>query len=445
MHKILTLLTGCTLFALFSYAQPGDNDVFVGLKVGLNASSFQLSDNVATGLAADPRFQPAGGVFFNLPISKKFSVQPELLYSVMGARLKNAGNDINVGLGYASVPVQLKYKVTDNFNFLLGPQLDVLVNARRKSNISNTTSRRDLGKDDLSATGGVEFWPTERLMLGARYIHGFQDVSTFEPGNWNNRGVQFSLGFRLTKKPTPPPPPPPPPPPSDRDKDGIIDDEDKCPDEPGVAKYQGCPVPDTDKDGINDEEDKCPTVPGIAKYQGCPIPDSDNDGVNDEDDKCPDIAGLARYDGCPIPDRDNDGVNDEEDRCPDIAGPADNGGCPMLEASKFNASAVQFVSGSAVLTALAKRELDKAARILNEQYPTLQLEINGHTDNTGNASSNQVLSEKRANAVKAYLVKKGVSEARIQAVGFGQDQPVADNQTAGGRKTNRRVEFKVRQ
>ena len=167
--------------------------------------------------------------------------------------------------------------------------------------------------------------------------------------------------------------------------------------------------------------------------------------MNDEEDKCPNEAGLVRYQGCPPPDRDNDGVNDDEDRCPDLAGPAENGGCPTLEASKFNANAVQFVTGSANLTATGRKELDKAARILNEQYPQLKVQIAGHTDNTGKAESNQALSEKRAAAVKAYLVKKGIADDRLTTIGYGQDQPVADNGTAAGRTQNRRVEFKVSQ
>jgi outer membrane protein OmpA-like peptidoglycan-associated protein len=205
----------------------------------------------------------------------------------------------------------------------------------------------------------------------------------------------------------------------------------------------GCP--DKDGDGIADKDDKCPTVPGIARYQGCPIPDTDNDGINDEEDKCKDVPGVARYQGCPIPDRDNDGVNDEEDRCPDIAGPADNGGCPKLETSKFNASAIQFITGSASLTTPGKKELDKAAKILNEQYPQVKVEIAGHTDNTGKAESNKLLSQKRADAVKTYLTKKGVSADRLTTIGFGQEQPIAENTTAAGKAKNRRVEFKVSQ
>ena len=225
--------------------------------------------------------------------------------------------------------------------------------------------------------------------------------------------------------------------PKDSDGDGIIDNNDKCPNVPGVAKYDGCPVPDSDKDGINDDEDRCPTVPGVARYQGCPVPDTDKDGINDEEDKCPNQAGVARYQGCPIPDTDGDGVNDEEDKCPTEMGLPENLGCPALDARR-----IQFVLASAKLTKTAMAELDKGAKVL-EKYPTVKISIEGHTDNTGSAAGNQKLSEQRAAAVKAYLVKKGISADRMVAVGFGQTQPIADNKTAAGRATNRRVDFKM--
>lgn len=85
---------------------------------------------------------------------------------------------------------------------------------------------------------------------------------------------------------------------ADRDNDGILDADDKCPDVAGLAALQGCP--DRDGDGIADGDDKCPDVAGLAKYEGCPIPDTDGDGINDEMDKCPTEKGFARYQGCPI-------------------------------------------------------------------------------------------------------------------------------------------------
>src|SRR4029079_5710744 len=123
-------------------------------------------------------------------------------------------------------------------------------------------------------------------------------------------------------------------------------------------------------------------------------------------------------------------------------GTPENFGCPKLEVYKFDARKVQFVTGSAKLTKSAMAELDKGAHILKDT-PKINISIEGHTDNTGSAAGNQKLSEQRAAAVKAYLVKKGISADRMVAVGYGQTQPIADNKTAAGRATNRRVDFKT--
>ena len=234
-------------------------------------------------------------------------------------------------------------------------------------------------------------------------------------------------------------PPPPAEVSKDRDNDGVLDENDKCPDVAGVVSLQGCP--DKDGDGIIDGEDKCPDVAGLAKYQGCPVPDTDKDGINDENDKCIDVAGVARYQGCPIPDTDGDGVNDEEDKCVTEKGLATNKGCPVLADYAFNASNVQFVTGSAKLTATARTELNKGVAILKE-HAALSVAINGYTDITGKASTNLVLSQKRADAVKTYFVAKGIRADRLTATGFGVENPVAENKTPAGRAKNRRVEFK---
>ncbi|MBS4042218.1 MAG: OmpA family protein [Chitinophagaceae bacterium] len=269
---------------------------------------------------------------------------------------------------------------------------------------------------------------------------GVTDLAT---NNFN-----YTLGFAspLKDKVVPPPPPPPPPAPvveKDTDKDGIVDSKDKCPDVPGVAKYDGCPIPDTDKDGINDEEDACPKVAGIAKYKGCPIPDTDGDGVNDEQDKCPNVVGVARYGGCPIPDTDGDGVNDEVDKCPNTPGTVNNNGCPELATYNFDYKSIQFNSSSAVLTKNAVAELKKLVTILKDHAEIKKVMIDGHADNSGKADFNLKLSAQRAEAVKAYLVKNGISADRLVATGYGDTKPVADNATKEGRSENRRVEFNV--
>ncbi len=237
--------------------------------------------------------------------------------------------------------------------------------------------------------------------------------------------------------------PPPPPPPADRDGDGIIDDQDKCPDVKGLASLQGCP--DRDGDGIADNDDKCPDVPGLARYQGCPIPDTDKDGINDEVDKCPTVPGFARYQGCPIPDTDGDGVNDEEDKCINEKGPASNFGCPIISEEiikRVNLAAKNVFFATAKWDLLAKSfpKLNDVVTILNENS-SFKVQIDGHTDSQGKDDYNQTLSENRAASVKAYLVSKGISENRISSAGYGETKPVADNNTAAGRAKNRRVEM----
>jgi len=260
-------------------------------------------------------------------------------------------------------------------------------------------------------------------------------------------GISGRIGKKKEPKVIAPPPPPPPQAPKDSDGDGIIDANDKCPTVPGVPKYEGCPVPDTDNDGINDDNDKCPTVAGLAKYQGCPVPDTDKDGINDEEDKCPTVAGVARYQGCPVPDTDKDGINDEEDKCPTVPGVASQQGCPEIsqEVTKtvnYSAQNIYFAFGSTKLLPKSFTGLNEVVKVLNNN-PALKLKIDGHTDNIGSDEYNMTLSNGRANAVKSYLMSKGIADNRLQAEGFGESNPVADNKTAAGRQKNRRVEMKV--
>ena len=232
----------------------------------------------------------------------------------------------------------------------------------------------------------------------------------------------------------------------DRDGDGIADSEDACPDLPGPLMSKGCP--DTDKDGILDSEDACPTIPGPLALKGCP--DKDGDGIGDSEDACPEIPGPLSSKGCP--DKDGDGVADKDDKCIDQVGPASNNGCPITQAPTltkveekiiFKAVAdLQFETGKAVIKAYSFDSLDELAALMVKR-PELTLILSGHTDNVGKPAANKILSMKRAQAVKNYLMDAGVDGSRIAAVGYGSTRPVASNKTPQGRQKNRRVEFKV--
>ncbi len=231
----------------------------------------------------------------------------------------------------------------------------------------------------------------------------------------------------------------------DKDGDGITDAEDVCPDNAGPKENQGCP--DQDNDGLFDYVDNCPTVAGPKENQGCPWPDTDADGLLDKDDDCPNLAGPKANKGCPYKDSDADGLLDKDDDCPNTPGPKTNKGCPVIEQAvievlKTAFDNLEFESGKDIIFESSKPSLNELATVLKKKT-TWKLEIAGHTDNVGDDNGNLVLSKKRAEALKAYLISQGVEEARLLTLYFGETKPIATNDTPEGRQKNRRVEMKI--
>lgn len=251
----------------------------------------------------------------------------------------------------------------------------------------------------------------------------------------------------------------------DKDKDGVTDKDDECPELFGLELYNGCP--DTDHDGIIDPNDDCPADSGLAKYRGCP--DSDSDGIINSKDACPDAAGLSKNKGCP--DSDSDGIIDKNDECPLVPGPSKNNGCPEEEMVKIDISAkekkekeilgkkvelekkeedivntlfksLEFESGTAEIKNISYPSIDKLYELLSskEKY---KVYIAGHTDNIGTDLKNIKLGLARAEAVKTYLIKKGIKTQRIITESFGEGKPLDPNTTEEGRARNRRVEFYI--
>jgi len=312
-----------------------------------------------------------------------------------------------------------------------------------------------IGAGTLNGSFGLNFWFSEHvgLTLQSSYKHSFEDhlAKHFQ----HSAGISIKFGGK------------------DTDGDGIYDQNDACPEVPGLKAFNGCP--DSDGDGIEDAKDTCPNDAGLAEFNGCP--DSDGDGVSDNNDNCPNVAGLkslsgcpdadsdgiadgsdncpneagpAANNGCPWPDSDGDGVLDKDDQCPNEAGTVANNGCPevvvptaeeeakLSEYSRsinFNINKSSFKSGTV--------EILQAITAILVEYPKANFTVEGHTDSTGSSSFNQTLSESRANAVMGYFVENGVNSARLNAVGYGEGSPAESNNTRAGRAANRRVEVKL--
>jgi len=218
--------------------------------------------------------------------------------------------------------------------------------------------------------------------------------------------------------------------PGDRDHDGILDSVDKCPDDPedkdGFQDADGCPDPDNDQDGIPDAVDRCPNQP------------EDKDGFQDDD-------------GCPDPDNDKDTVPDTEDKCPNDPGPPDNNGCPkkyehiVVTQEKIELKQkIFFDTDKSTIQPRSFALLDEVGSVLRSR-PTMTVRIEGHTDSRGTRAHNMKLSAARAASVRQHLMGLGIDPARMDAQGYGPDQPIETNKTAAGREKNRRVEFIITQ
>lgn len=256
----------------------------------------------------------------------------------------------------------------------------------------------------------------------------------------------------------------------DADQDGVPDRVDTCADTPDGAEVddKGCPKQgndDSDGDGAPDSQDACPgTAAGIpVDEKGCPQevlaaageggPDADVDGIPDGRDQCPESPAGTPVDanGCPLgglphaaagPDEDQDGVPDGADRCKRTPRgfKVDASGCLVQQESvlqgitfQVNSSYLMRDSEVLLLEVVDALKADRTSRIV----------IQGHTCDLGDAKYNKWLSERRANRVLEFLVRHGIDRARLNAVGYGEEQPLVPNDDERMRELNRRTVFKV--
>ena len=346
---------------------------------------------------------------------------------------------LQTGLG-----LQFKFAGLWNEESWFDPYARVGANYLRHDYSGLTFPRTDLANDELrgtynsddvtgkanhfTAAGGIgsNFWLTKNFGLNLQGDY----VAT--PGNDSNVAdfwqASASLMFRFGN--------------TDRDKDGIKDKDDACPDVPGLAQFQGCP--DTDGDGIADKDDNCPEVAGPVENNGCPWPDTDGDGVLDKDDACPSVAGPAENNGCPWPDTDGDGILDKDDACPTVPGLAQYNGCPKPQSAYAEEATgalkdILFNFNKATLRPESNDKLNQAAEIIKSSNGGKFL-ITGHTDKKGSDAYNLKLSRQRAASVVAALEARGVNTNQLKSKGVGErDAVVPESASDAERMKDRKV------
>ena len=347
----------------------------------------------------------------------------------------NVDNQV-VGMGkefFLQTGLGLQLKIAGllgNENLWFDPYVRVGANYLRHdySALGTNINPRRIKADHFTVASGLgaNIWLTENFGFGVQGDYVATPSEKTRLANfWQ---ASASLNFRFGN--------------NDKDKDGILDKDDECPEVYGLAQFNGCP--DTDGDGIADKEDKCPEVAGPAENGGCPWGDADNDGVLDNVDKCPEVAGPVENGGCPWPDTDGDGILDKDDKCPNVAGLRELDGCPKTpEIYAQDTTAVLkdifFDFNRATINAQSNAKLDEAAKVIKASNGATFV-IVGHTDIKGNENYNLKLSKERAAAVVKALEERGVSVNQLKSTGVGsKDAKYPATATDAEREADRKV------
>jgi OmpA-OmpF porin, OOP family len=483
MKKIILILV-CIASSLISNAQTEEKK----WNIGFHGGAEQYNGDLGNGFyKTNQAVYGFGGISFSRYLMSRLDLN---LFFTKG-EIGHVNDTAHFRSGFSSATFNIRFNILED-PLPVRPYLFVGAGALL---FANNPTVKDKSKIDYAAPsfgGGINFRLGQNLMLNIQetFLYSTNDNKdgfdansndayllhsaglTFNFGNKkdadqdgvfdrNDKCANTPTGVAVDKTGCP----------LDKDKDGVADYIDACPDVAGSDALKGCP--DKDGDNIADKDDRCPDVAGLTELKGCPDADkdrvadiddlcadtksnykvdttgcpidSDRDGVINEDDLCPDKAGTEALKGCP--DTDGDGVADNEDRCPAVKGTIVNKGCPEIAKEDVKritqiASKIFFETNSDKLKVASLVQLDELAEIL-KRYESANLIIEGHTDSRGEDAYNMTLSQKRTESVKTYLMSKGIMESRLTATGFGETMPIDNNNTSIGRAKNRRVELKT--
>ena len=302
--KLLSvILVMCS--ASFVFAQSTTRPWLIG--IGANVVDFNAADPIADSFFHTQYWNtvPAiGKLMVGHTLGSSFALDLQLA----GARITKLKDGETVSpKAFINGQINIRYKFDNGYiikeNAHVAPYIFVGGGA---SELSNGSTKGGTTNGNVGGGIGLNLWLWKDLSLFVQTSYEDMLKSDQNPKAYLQHSAGFAVRFGM----------------KDTDKDGIPDEEDACPTEPGPASTNGCP--DKDGDGVPDKVDRCPDQPGPASLNGCP--DSDGDGVADIDDRCPTQPGPKELKGCP--DRDGDGVADIDDRCPDQKGLAQFQGCP---------------------------------------------------------------------------------------------------------------------
>jgi|SRR5690606_33409505 len=192
------------LFLLFVFVVQGvssqeNNSVRFGIKAGANFSHINFSKGSSPQQSPIPTTWEPGmvaGVVVVIPLAYNFYFQPEYLFSQMGGKFEN--EDRQLAINYASLPVLLKWEFLDKFSLFMGPQFDLLINAKERIGNNEYDLNHDIEHRSIFITVGLEYYFTNNMGMGIKYMHGFNHIDIVrENGNqeFKYEGLQFSLQY----------------------------------------------------------------------------------------------------------------------------------------------------------------------------------------------------------------------------------------------------------